>query len=42
MKEPEQIWADLLRTLYRLQVIDFDSLGYTIDILTIKLIKRGA
>lgn len=38
--EPEQIEADILRTLYRLKVINFDTLDKLIDILTVRLLRR--
>jgi hypothetical protein len=38
--EPEQIQADLLRKLFRLGVIDYDTLDELIDELQIRLFKR--
>ena len=38
--EPEQIQADLLRKLYKLGVIDYDTLDKLIDELQIRLFQR--
>jgi hypothetical protein len=38
--QPEQIYAQLLRTLYRLKVIDFNTLDKLIDQLTIRMFRR--
>ena len=38
--EPEQIEAELLRTLHRLRVIDFHTLDRLIDELQIRLFER--
>lgn len=38
--EPEQIQARLLRTLYRLDIIDIETAEYLIDELTIRLLRR--
>jgi len=38
--EPEQIQAEVLRKLYRLGVIDYDTLDKLIDVLQIRLFRR--
>lgn len=38
--EREQIQADLLRTLYRLELIEYDRLDKICDELTIRMFRR--
>jgi hypothetical protein len=40
MQAPEQVYADVLRTLYRNNMIDFDLLDRKVDELQIMLFKR--
>ena len=40
MQAPEQIYADVLRTLYRNDMIDFDLLDKKVDELQVMLFKR--
>ena len=38
--EPEQVQARLLRTLYRLNIVDYNTVDKLIDELTVRLFRR--
>jgi hypothetical protein len=40
MQAPEQVYADVLRTLYRNDMIDFDLLDKKVDELQVMLFRR--
>ena len=40
MQAPEQVYADVLRTLYRNNMIDFDLLDRKVDELQVMLFRR--